>query len=62
MKKWRYTKLSNVTALDYDKLVTGNKIMIENLKRSKKMLQLLIECKGKKMQVLHDATSDVVSV
>ena len=28
--------------------------MIENLKRSKKMLQLLIECKGKKMQVLHD--------
>ena len=42
MKKWRYTKLSNVTALDYDKLVTGNKIMIENLKRSKKMLQLLM--------------------
>lgn len=35
--------------------------MIENLERSKKMLQLLIECKGKKMQVLHDATSDVVS-
>jgi hypothetical protein len=47
MNKLKIYQASNVTTLYYDKLVTSCKIMIGNQKRSGKMLQLLIECKGK---------------